>query len=191
MTVPTIPTGTWVLDPGHTEVGFTVRHIMSKVRGSFTEFEGTIVTGETLADSSAHVQVALSSIDTRNQQRDDHLRSSDFFDVATTPTMTFRSTSVQDNGGGRLVLTGDLTIKGVTRPVDLDVEVLGVGRDPWGATRIGVEASGQISRREFGVDFNIPLEGDKVMIGDNITLAITAQAVLQQAAAEVPAGGRA
>ncbi|MDP9444590.1 MAG: YceI family protein [Actinomycetota bacterium] len=191
MTVPTIPTGTWVLDPGHTEVGFTVRHIMSKVRGSFTEFEGTIVTGETLADSSAHVQVALSSIDTRNQQRDDHLRSSDFFDVATNPTMTFRSTSVQDTGGGRLVLTGDLTIKGVTRPVDLDVEVLGVGRDPWGATRIGVEASGQISRREFGVDFNIPLEGDKVMIGDKITLAITAQAVLQQAAAEVPAGARA
>jgi len=179
-TATAIPTGTWVLDPTHSDIGFTVRHIMSKVRGHFTEFDGAIVTGQGLADGSARVEVQLSSIDTRNQQRDDHLRSSDFFDVDTNPTMSFESTSVQDHGDGRVVLTGDLTIKGVTRTLDLEVELLGVGKDPWGATRIGVEGSGEISRKDFGIDFNIPLEGDKVMIGDRITLVIAAEAVLQQ-----------
>ncbi|MGH3383847.1 MAG: YceI family protein [Nocardioidaceae bacterium] len=178
-TTTQIPAGTWALDPAHTEVGFTVRHIMSKVRGHFTDFEGSIVTGETLADSSASAEIKLGSIDTRNDQRDDHIRSGDFFDAEQNVSMTFATTAVKDNGGGELVVTGDLTIKGVTKPVDLDVEVLGVEKDPWGNLRIGVEAAGQLSRKDFGIDFNIPLEGDKVMIGDKVSLVIAAEAVLQ------------
>jgi len=178
-TTTQIPTGTWVLDPTHTDVGFTVRHIMSKVRGHFTEFEGAIVTGETLADARATADVKLSSIDTRNAQRDEHLRSADFFDAANNVSMTFATTNVKDNGD-ELIVTGDLTIKDVTKPVDLTVELLGVDKDPWGGTRLGVEATGQISRAEFGIDFNIPLEGDKVMIGDKISIVITAEGVLRE-----------
>jgi polyisoprenoid-binding protein YceI len=177
-TTTAIPTGTWVLDPTHTDVGFTVRHIMSRVRGHFTEFEGTIVTGEDLADARATADIKLASIDTRNAQRDEHLRSGDFFDVASNTSMTFASTNVKDNGE-ELIVTGDLSIKGVTKPIDLTVELLGVDKDPWGQTRLGLEATGQISRKEFGVDFNIPLEGDKVMIGDKISIVITTEAVLQ------------
>ncbi|HET7328263.1 MAG TPA: YceI family protein [Nocardioidaceae bacterium] len=178
-TTTQIPAGTWVLDPAHSEVGFTVRHIMSRVRGRFNEFEGSIVTGESLADSSATADITLASIDTRQEQRDEHLRSADFFDAGNNVHMTFRSTNVKDNGD-ELIVTGDLSIKGVTRSIDLQVEVLGVDQDPWGGTRIGIEASGQLSRREFGIDFNIPLEGDKVMIGDKISIVITAEGVLQQ-----------
>lgn len=191
MTTAHIPGGTWLLDPVHTDIGFTVRHLMSKVRGLFTEFEGQIVTGETLETSSAQVEVDLSSVDTRNQQRDGHLRSSDFFEVETHPKMIFRSTAVKDNGGGTVVVLGDLTIKSVTRPIELEAEILGVDKDPYGQTRIGVEASGEISRKDFGIDFNIPLEGDKVMIGDKITLVIAAEAVLQEVAAPAEASAQA
>ena len=171
--------GTWQLDPTHTEIGFTVRHIMSKVRGKFEQFEGTIVTGENLEASSATATIELSSINTGTADRDNHLRSGDFFSVETTPTMTFVSTGVVRKGDTDFVVTGDLTIKDVTKPIELAVEFLGEGKDPWGGTRIGVEATGQLSRKDWGIDFNIPLEGDKVMIGDKITLQINAEAVLQ------------
>ena len=178
-TATAVRSGTWTLDPTHTEVGFTVRHIMSKVRGTFETFEGTIVTADDVTDSRVDVSVDLGSINTGTADRDNHLRSSDFFEVETNPTMTFTSTGIVEKAPGELVVTGDLTIKGVTKPLELDVEVLGEGGDPWGGTRVGVEATGQISRKEFGVDFNIPLDGDKVMIGDKISIVINAQAVLQ------------
>ncbi|MGA9101210.1 YceI family protein [Aeromicrobium sp.] len=173
-----ITTGTWALDPTHTEIGFTVRHLMSKVRGKFETFEGTVTTGDDISDSRVDVSVDLSSINTGTVDRDNHLRSSDFFEVDTHPTMTFSAKDVIEKSDG-LVVIGDLTIKGVTRTLELAVDLLGEGSDPWGGTRVGVEATGVISRKEFGVDFNIPLEGDKVMIGDKISIIINAEAVLQ------------
>jgi polyisoprenoid-binding protein YceI len=178
-TATAISTGTWALDPTHTEIGFTVRHLMSKVRGKFETFEGTLVTADDVTDSRVDVSVDLSSINTGTVDRDNHLRSSDFFEVETHPTMIFTSNGVVEKAPGELVVQGDLTIKGVTKPLELAVEVLGEGGDPWGGTRVGVEATGLISRKEFGIDFNIPLEGDKVMIGDKISIVINAEAVLQ------------
>ncbi len=178
-TATAITTGTWALDPTHTEIGFTVRHLMSKVRGKFETFEGTVTTGNDVSDSRVDVSVDLSSINTGTVDRDNHLRSSDFFEVDTNPTMTFTSSNVIEKDAGELVVIGDLTIKGVTKSLQLAAEFLGEGADPWGGTRVGVEATGQISRKEFGIDFNIPLEGDKVMIGDKVTITINAEAVLQ------------
>ncbi|RYJ05910.1 MAG: polyisoprenoid-binding protein [Actinomycetales bacterium] len=174
-----ITTGTWVLDPTHTEIGFAVRHIMSKVRGKFETFEGSVVTADDLGSSSVKVEVDLTSINTGTADRDNHLRSADFFEVESHPKMTFVSTGILAKGDDELVVNGDLTIKGVTKPLELKVDLLGEGGDPWGGTRFGVEATGQISRKEFGIDFNIPLDGDKVMIGDKITITINAEAVLQ------------
>ena len=178
-TATAITTGTWALDPTHTEIGFTVRHLMSKVRGKFETFEGNVVTADDVTDSRVDVSVDLSSINTGAVDRDNHLRSSDFFEVENHPTMTFTSAGVVEKAPGELVVQGDLTIKGVTKPLELAVELLGEGPDPWGGTRVGVEATGLISRKEFGIDFNIPLEGDKVMIGDKISIVINAEAVLQ------------
>lgn len=174
-----ITAGTWVLDPTHTEIGFTVRHIMSKVRGKFETFEGTLVTAEDITASTVSVSVDLSSINTGTADRDNHLRSGDFFNIETHPTMTFATTGVVQKSDTDFVVTGDLKIKDITKSVDLAVEFLGEGKDPWGGTRVGVEATTVISRKDWGIDFNIPLEGDKVMIGDKITITINAEAVLQ------------
>lgn len=174
-----ITAGTWNLDPTHTEVGFTVRHLMSKVRGKFDTFEGVLVTADDVTNSSVNVSIDLSSINTGTADRDAHLRSGDFFGVDTYPTMTFTSTGVVDKGDNEFVVTGDLAIKDVTKPVELTVDFLGEGGDPWGGTRVGVEASTTISRKEFGIDFNIPVGGDSVMIGDKISINIVAEAVLQ------------
>ncbi len=171
-----IPTGTWSIDPSHSEVGFTARHLMSKVRGLFEKFEGTILTGD---NPSATASIDLNSINTRDENRDAHLRSGDFFDVENNGPMTFVSTDVQAGGKGLLV-TGDLSIKGVTKPVTLDVEVLGTETDPWGGTRAGFEGTTTISRKEWGVDFNVPMDGGRLLVGDKIDITISAQAVLQQ-----------
>jgi polyisoprenoid-binding protein YceI len=171
-----VPAGTWTIDPSHSEVGFTARHLMSKVRGLFEKFEGQIVTGDA---PSATASIDLNSINTRDENRDAHLRSKDFFDVENNGPMTFVSTKVEQGGKGLLV-TGDLTIKGVTKPVTLDVEVLGSETDPWGGTRAGFEGTATISRKEFGVDFNIPMDGGRLLVGDKIDIVIAAQAVLQQ-----------
>ena len=177
-TATAITTGTWVLDPTHTEIGFSVRHLVSKVRGKFESFEGSIVTAENIADSKVSATIQLASINTGSTDRDAHLRSTDFFGVEENPVMTFESTGVSVDGDDYTV-TGNLTIKGITKPVELSVEFLGEGGDPWGGTRVGVEATAQISRKEFGINFNVPLEGDKVMIGDKVSIHITAEAVLQ------------
>ncbi len=171
-----IQAGTWTIDPSHSEVGFTARHLMSKVRGLFESFEGQIVTGE---QPSATATIDLNSINTRDANRDAHLRSADFFDVENSGPMTFTSTNVEQGGKGLLV-TGDLTIKGVTKPVTVDVEYFGTDTDPWGGTRAGFEGTTQISRKEWGVDFNIPMDGGRLLVGDKIDITVSVQAVLQQ-----------
>lgn len=171
-----VQAGTWNIDPSHSEIGFTARHLMSKVRGLFEKFEGQIVTGE---QPSATATVDLNSINTRDENRDAHLRSGDFFDVENSGPMTFASTKVEQGGSGLLV-TGDLTIKGVTKPVTLDVEYLGTETDPWGGTRAGFEGTTQISRKAWGVDFNIPMDGGRLLVGDKIDITVAVQAVLQQ-----------
>jgi polyisoprenoid-binding protein YceI len=171
----TLTAGTWTIDPTHSEVGFTVRHLMTKVRGQFEKFEGTVTTGADLAETKAEAVIDLNSVNTRDEQRDGHLRSGDFFDVENSGPMTFTSTSFDG-----ATATGDLTIKGVTRPVELDVEFLGIDTDPWGGRRIGFEASTEINRKDFGVDFNIPLDGGKLLVGDKVSITLSIQAVLQQ-----------
>lgn len=177
-TMTAIHAGTWALDPSHTEIGFTVRHLMSKVRGTFEDFESTIVVADSADDSAATATIQLASINTGAPDRDNHIRSSDFFGVDDNATMSFTATSL-DPRGENFTVVGDLTIKDVTHRVELAVDVLGVGPDPWGGTRIGFEAGATISRKAWGIDFNVPVQGDKVMIGDKVTIAITAQAVLQ------------
>lgn len=171
-TTTEIVAGTWTIDPSHSEVGFTVRHLMTKVRGNFESFEGTVTTGETLADTAATASIDLNSVNTRDAQRDGHLRSGDFFDTENNGPMTFTSTSF--NGE---TATGELTIKGVTKPVELDVEFLGIDTDAYGNTRIGFEATTEISRKEFGIDFNVPLDGGKLLVGDKVSIELSIQAI--------------
>ena len=181
MTTPEIPAGTWAIDASHSEVGFSVRHLMvSKVKGNFESFEGSLTIGEDPLQSSVQVEVDLSSINTRDAQRDGHLKSGDFFQVETFPKLTFTSTAVKPSGSDFTVL-GDLTIKGVTQPVELDLEFNGVGPDPWGGTRAGFSAETVISRKEYGIDFEIPMDGGGVVVGDKITVTLEVEAVLQAA----------
>ena len=169
--------GTWTIDPSHSAVGFSVRHLMSKVRGSFTEFTGEIVTTEDPLASQVSVRIPTASITTNNAQRDGHLRSTDFFDAESGQELVFVGTSVREGGEGH-VIVGDLTINGVTREVELGTEFLGVDVDAYGATRLGAEASTSISRKDYGVDFNVPLEGGKLLIGDKIDITLAIEAVL-------------
>jgi polyisoprenoid-binding protein YceI len=178
-TFPDLVPGTYKLDPMHTEIGFVVRHIVTKVRGRFTEFDGEIVIAENPAESRATAHIDLSSVETGVKQRDDHLRSSDFFDVDNSPEMTFETTGLRFDRG-TVFADGTLTIRGVTKPVSLDVEYGGTGVDPYGNTKLGLEARGEISRKEWGVSFNIPLEGDKVVIGDRVVINLTVEADLQK-----------
>jgi polyisoprenoid-binding protein YceI len=178
-TIPGYAAGTWTIDPVHSEVGFLVRHMMvSKVRGKFTKFEGEIVTAENPLDSSVTATVDLSSIDTGNPDRDNHLRSADFFEVEKHPTMTYRSTGIRRDGEDFLV-DGELTLKGVTKPLTLHVELGGFGPDPYGGTRAGFSAIAEIKRSDFGVDFNAVLETGGVVVGDKISLILEIEAVLK------------
>lgn len=178
--IPGYVAGTWTIDPVHSEVSFTVRHMMvSKVRGHFRGFSGTIVTGENPLDSGVTAEIDLASIDTRNEQRDAHIKSADFFDIEQFPTMTFRSTEVRPDGGD-FVLVGDLGLHGVTKPVELALELNGFTPDPYGGTRVGFSATGQINRRDFGVDISMPMDGGGVVVGDKVQLSLEIQAVLNQ-----------
>ena len=179
MSTPEIPAGTWTIDSSHSEVGFSVRHLaVAKVKGHFDSFEGTLTVGDDPLTSTVEATIDLSSINTRDKQRDEHLRSGDFFNVDASPKMTFRSTSVAPSGSD-YKLVGELTIKDVTKSVELDLELNGVSPDPWGGTRIGFSATGEINRKDFGIDFNIPLDGGGFVIGDKIKLFLEVEAVLQ------------
>src|ERR1700733_7871735 len=178
-TVPGYLAGTWAIDPVHSDVGFVVRHmVVAKVRGHFTKFEGQIVTGENAADSSVTATIELNSIDTGNTQRDDHIRSADFFEGETYPTMTYRSTGVRQDGDD-LVLDGQLTLKGVTKDVPLRLELNGFGPDAYGGTRAGFTATTEINRRDFGVNFNRPMETGGVVVSDKINVELEIEAVLK------------
>lgn len=180
-TLPGYVTGTWDIDPVHSEVGFTVRHMMvSKVRGKFTSFGGQIVTGATPEQSSVTAEIDLNSIDTGNSDRDNHVRSGDFFGVETNPKMTFRSTSVRSEGD-HWVLAGELTLKGVTKPVELTLEANGFGPDAYGGTRAGFTATTEINRQDFGVSWSATMETGGVVVSDKVTIQLEIEAVLRTA----------
>jgi polyisoprenoid-binding protein YceI len=179
--IPGYIAGTWAIDPVHSEVSFTVRHMMvSKVRGRFDKFEGSIVTGENPLDSSVTASVDLSSINTGQEQRDAHIRSADFFEVETYPTMTFTSTGVRADGDDFL-LDGNLTLKGVTKPVTFNLEVSGFGPDSYGGTRVGFSATTEINRLDYGVSFNGPIPGvpGGVAVSEKVTVTLEIEGVLQ------------
>ena len=177
--IPGYVAGTWTIDPVHSEVGFSVRHMMvSKVRGKFGTFTGELVTGADPADSSVTAEIDLSSISTGHDQRDAHIRSADFFEVETFPTMTYRSTGVRVEDG-EYVLDGELTLKGNTRSVPLKLELNGFGPDPFGGTRAGFTATGEINRRDFGVNFSAPMETGGAVVGDKVALHLEIEAVLK------------
>jgi polyisoprenoid-binding protein YceI len=180
--VPAHLAGTWHIDPVHSEVSFTVRHLMvSKVRGRFGDFAGTIVLAENPLQSQVEATVTLASIDTGNSTRDDHVRSADFFDVERYPDLTFRSTGVHADGDDYLV-DGELSLHGVTKPVSLHVEVNGFQEaTPFGDTRAGFSATAEINRDDFGITFNTPLEGGGVGLGKKIQIALEIQAIHQSA----------
>lgn len=179
--IPGYIAGTWDIDPVHSDVSFTVRHMMvSKVRGQFDGFSGEIVTGADVTGSSVTASIDATSINTGNQQRDDHVRSADFFDVANHPNWTYRSTGVRQDGGD-LVVDGELTIKGVTRTVPLALEVNGFGPDAFGGVRAGFTATTTINRNDFGVDIAMPLDGGGVVVGDKVQITLEIQGVLRQA----------
>jgi polyisoprenoid-binding protein YceI len=178
-------TGDYVLDVAHSRLGFVARHAMvTKVRGAFNDFEGTAhLDGDDPTKSSASVSIEVASVDTRQPQRDDHLRNNDFFDAATYPKITFVSTSVEKLSEETFRMTGDLTIKNVTRPVSVDFEYSGSATDPYGNQRVGFEGSTVINRKDFGVNFNAVLETGGVMVSEKITLEFEISAIKTQAAA--------
>jgi polyisoprenoid-binding protein YceI len=179
--IPGYVVGTWDIDATHSTVGFSVRHMMvSKVRGYFREFSGEIVTAADPADSTVTATIDLGSIDTRQEQRDAHIRSADFFDAENHPQMTFRSTAVRTDGAD-WVVDGELTIKGATRPVSLALELNGFGPDAYGGVRAGFSAKTDINRNEFGVDIKMPMDGGGVVVGDKITVELEIEAVLRTA----------
>ena len=179
--IPGYVAGTWAIDPVHSEVSFTVKHMMvSKVRGRFDTFEGTIITGPDPLSSSVTASVDLSSVNTGQEQRDAHIRSADFFEVEKHPFMTFASTGVSPDGD-RFLLVGDLTLKGVTKSVTFKLDVNGFGPDAYGGTRVGFSATTEISRGDFGVNFNGPIPGvpGGVAVSDKVTINLEVEGVLQ------------
>ena len=171
--------GTYVIDPTHSRIGFVARHAMvTKVRGAFNEFEGTaVLDASNPAASTAQVAIQAKSIDTRNCQRDDHLRSNDFFDMETYPEITFVSTGVTRNVSGEYELTGDLTIKGTTKPVTVPFTFDGLATDPYGNLRAGFEGSVVVNRKDWGVNWNAGLEAGGVLVSENITLEFEISAI--------------
>ena len=165
-------TGTWEIDPGHSRIGFAARHAMvTKVRGAFNDVTGEIVVdGEDLDASTATVIVQMASIDTRNTQRDEHLRSADFFDVETHPEMTFSSTRIEEVDEDAYMVTGDLTIRGTTRSVGIPLRLIGVDTDPSGNVRAGFEGTRRLDRREWGITWNMPLDSGGLLVSDKIQL---------------------
>lgn len=177
--IPGYVAGTWTIDALHSEVGFSVRHMMvSKVRGRFTKFSGELVTAENPLDSSVTAEIDLASIETGSEQRDGHLRSPDFFDTDNHPQMTYRSAGLRAEGD-HYVLDGELTLKGVSRNVPLKLELNGIGPDPYGGTRAGFTATGHLNRADFGVTYNAAIEGGGVVVADKIDLHLEIEAVLK------------
>lgn len=169
----------WTIDPGHSLVEFSVRHLMiTSVKGHFGKVEGSF-TGDPADMTGATVEATIdaSSIDTRDEKRDEHLRSADFFEVEKYPQLTFKSTEVKKTGDDKYELTGDLTIRDTTRPVALQAEFTGRATDPWGNEKVGFQATGSINRKDFGLTWNAPLEAGGVLVGDEVKISLEIQAM--------------
>ena len=171
--------GTYVLDPSHTRIGFVARHAMvTKVRGQFNEFEGSaVVDADDFTKSTAQLTIQAASIDTRNEQRDGHLKSNDFLSLEEYPQITFVSTGVRQTGATSLELTGDLTIKGVTNSITVPFEFEGAATDPFGNLRVGFEGSVVINRKDYGVNWNAALEAGGVLVSEKVTLEFEISAI--------------
>lgn len=171
----------WVMDPTHSTVGFKVKHLMiSTVSGEFGSYEGTVTTkGDSFADADVSFTAQVNSITTLNEQRDGHLKSADFFDAEHHPVITFKSTSFSKKGDDEYVLNGDLTIRGVTKPVSLNVEYSGMVQDPYGNTKAGFSLHGKINRKDFGLSWSAVTEAGSVVVSEDVKLAIEAQLVKQ------------
>lgn len=178
MSAITAPSGTYTIDPTHSRIGFVARHAMvTKVRGSFNEFEGSgQLDASNPANSSLQLSIKAASIDTRNPDRDGHLRSNDFFDMEKHPLITFASTSIANNGQ-TFSVTGDLTIKGVTKQITVDFEYTGTAVDPFGNTRIGLEGSTTVNRKDWGITWNAALDAGGVLVSEKITLEFDVSAI--------------
>lgn len=176
----TITPGTWNLDPSHSTIGFTVRHAgISKVRGVFKEASAVVKAGEELSDFEIQATIQSASFDSGDANRDGHVKSGDFFDVEQYPEWTFNSKSLTQSGD-EFTLAGDLTIKGITKPVEFEVEFNGIARDPFGLLRAGLEAKTVISRKEFGITWNAALEAGGVLVGDKVTINLDLSFVLNE-----------
>ena len=176
-TAPAIAAGTWTADAAHSKVGFAVKHMgIATVRGVFGEFSGTLEVGDEIRASGS---VRTASVDTNEPQRDDHLRSPDFFDATSHPELTFTSTRIEPVDDDTFAITGDLTIHGVTREVTLQAEVQGADVDPWGNERVGLEVTGQLRRGDFGMTFNQALGSGNMLVSDKVKLALDISAVKQ------------
>ena len=175
-----IPTGTWNVDPAHSKIGFAVKHMgIATVRGEFTEFAGSLEVGDDLSSAKATGTVKVESVDTNEGQRDEHLRSPDFFDAAQYPELTFESTKIEALDDEEFRITGQLTIHGVTNEVVLHADVQGTDVDPWGNTRVGLEITGQLSRGDYDMKFNQALGSGNMLVADKVKLALDISAVKQ------------
>lgn len=179
-------TGTWSIDPAHSRMGFSSRHAMvTKVRGAFNDVSGTAqLDAEDMSRSKVSVVLSVDSVDTRSPQRDAHLRSADFFDAQQHPTIEFDSTAVDEVDENQFIVTGELTIRGVTRTISVPLELLGVDTDPFGQLRAGLEGTRRIDRKDWGVSWNTPLDSGGVLVSDKITLEFELSLVK-----DAPAGG--
>lgn len=173
----------WNIDPAHTRVGFSVKHMMvSTVRGEFKSYSGKLdLDTEDFTRSSVEGEIEVASIDTRNADRDNHLRANDFFDAPNHPKITFKSTRIERKGDDEYAVHGELAIRGVTREVVLDVETSGIHKNPWGQTVTGFSATGTINRKDFGIDFNAPLETGGVLVGEKVKIELDVEASLVEA----------
>ena len=178
----------WLIDDVHTHVSFSVKHMMvSTVRGQFKKYGGKLeIDPSDFTRSKFEAEIDVASIDTGNTQRDDHLRTGDFFDAPNHPKITYKSTRIESKGDGEYVVHGDLTMRGVTRPLALEVEFGGVGKNPYGKTIAGVSARGAVNRKDFGVNFNMVLEGGGFALGENVKIEIDAELVAPEATAPAP-----
>jgi polyisoprenoid-binding protein YceI len=173
--------GTWAIDPSHSTVSFTARHMMvAKVRGKFTEFSGSVNVAENVLDSTIEATVQLASVDTGDENRDGHLRSPDFFDVENTPTMTFKSTRIEPDGDD-YKLFGDLTVRNVTKPVEFKLEYNGAGADPWGGFRAGLTATTEINRKDWNLEWNVALETGGVLVSEKVKIELDVELIRPQA----------
>ena len=179
MSTTTTLTGTYAIDATHSRIGFVARHAMvTKVRGSFNEFDGTgYFDAENPANTSLALTIQAASIDTRNADRDSHLRSNDFFDMETYPELTFASTAVEQVDDENYRITGDLSIKGVTKPVTVDFEYTGSAIDPYGNQRIGLEGKTTVNRKDWGVNWNTALEAGGVLVSEKVSLEFEVSAI--------------